>query len=321
MATPSTVFTEMVSTTLRDHPSEVADNVSQHNALYRRLKSGGKIVTADGGYEIARSLDYAQNQTYQRYSGYEALNVQASDVITAARYNWVQAAVHVTASGFELRNNSGKNAFINLAKTRTKNAIRTASNYMSLDLYSDGALANQMGGLASIIQTNGAGTVGGIDASTWTFWANQYHEISGTGTWSKSTIRDEMQALYMRCVRGTDKPDLLVATHDFYSAYWGGLTDLQRYAPADSGKAGFSTLKFDTADVVYDSNANFSTTGERMYFLNTEYLELVVHKQANWNTLDEKVSVNQDATVIPIIWQGQVICSNRSLQGILIDAA
>lgn len=321
MATPSSTFTEMVSTTLRDHPSEVSDNVSQHNALYRRLKSGGKIVTADGGYEIARTLDYAENQTYQRYSGYEPLNVQASDVITATRYNWVQAAVHVTASGFELRTNSGKNAFVNLAKTRTKNAIRTAANNMSLDIYSDGSLSNQMGGLASIIQSNGQGTVGGIDASTWTFWRNQVREITGTNAVTKSTIRDEMQAIFMTCTRGTDKPDLIVSTHDFYSMYWGGLTDLQRYAPADSGKAGFSTLKFDTADVIYDSNANFSTTGEKMFFLNTEYLELVVHKQANWNTLDEKMSINQDATVIPIIWQGQMICSNRSLQGLLLDAA
>ena len=58
-----------------------------------------------------------------------------------------------------------------------------------------------------------------------------------------------------------------------------------------------------------------------MYFLNTDYLELVAHKQANWTVLDEKMSVNQDAVVIPIIWQGQLVCSNRSLQGILIDAS
>jgi hypothetical protein len=43
--------------------------------------------------------------------------------------------------------------------------------------------------------------------------------------------------------------------------------------------------------------------------------------QAAWTTLDEKMSINQDAVVIPIIWQGQLVCSNRSLQGILIDAA
>jgi hypothetical protein len=75
MASPNSTFTEMVTTTLRNHPTEVADNVSKHNALYRRLKQGGKIKKLSGGYEIVRPLDYAENATFQRYSGYDALNI------------------------------------------------------------------------------------------------------------------------------------------------------------------------------------------------------------------------------------------------------
>ncbi len=63
MASPNTTFTEMVTTTLRNHPTEVADNVSKNNALYRRLKMGGKIKKLSGGYEIVRPLDYADNAT------------------------------------------------------------------------------------------------------------------------------------------------------------------------------------------------------------------------------------------------------------------
>ena len=46
-----------------------------------------------------------------------------------------------------------------------------------------------------------------------------------------------------------------------------------------------------------------------------------MHRDANWTTLDEKMSVNQDAVVIPLIWQGQLTTSNRSVQGVLIDAS
>ena len=42
------------------------------------------IETESGGYEIARPLEYAENSTYTRYSGYDTLSVQASDVISAA---------------------------------------------------------------------------------------------------------------------------------------------------------------------------------------------------------------------------------------------
>jgi len=321
MPSPNSVFTEMVTTTLRNHPSEVSDNVSANNAMYLRLKKRGKIKALSGGYEIVRPLDYAENSTYQRYSGFDTLNVNASDVLTAAKYDWVQAAINVVASGRELRMNSGKEQLIDLAAARTKNAMRTAANNMSIDLYSSGALANQMGGLQNIIQTNGQGTVGGINSTTYTFWRNKFREAAGTNTISKSTIKGEMNALYLDLVRGADKPDLIVSSHDFFAMYWESLQDLQRYAESDSATAGFKSLKYVDADVIFDSNSNFATTAERMYFLNTNYLELVEHRDARWTTMDEKMSMNQDGVVIPMLWMGNLTCSNRSLQGLLIDAA
>ena len=321
MASPNSTFTEIVTTTLREHPSEIADNVSDNNALYSRMKKKGNIRKLDGGYEIVRPLDYAENATYQRFSGFDTLNVSASEVLSAAKYDWCQAAIHVVASGRELRMNSGSNQIADLAKARLKNAIRTASNYMSVDLYSSGALTNQMGGLAHIVSTDGTGTVGGIVAGTYTWWKNQFREISGTGTWTKSTIKGEMNALWLNCVRGTDKPDLIVSSHDMYAMYWESLQDLQRFASADKAEAGFQSLKYNTADVIFDSNSNFSTTAEKMYFLNTDYLEMVVHTDANWTQAEDKMSVNQDAVVIPLLWMGNMTCSNRSLQGILLDAS
>lgn len=324
MASPNSTFTELVTTTLRNHPTEIADNVSTHNALYRYLKDKGQIELLDGGYEIVRPLDWQNNSTYQRYSGFDTLNVNSSNVLTAAKYDWVQAAVHVVASGDELRKNAGKEQLINLMKARVRNAMRTAANNMSIDLFSSGALTNQMGGLAHIITTDGTGTVGGINSTTYSFWANQFREMAGTGTWSKSTIKGDMNAVWLTCVRGADKPNLIISTNDFYAAFWESQQDLQRYNDGSSNSkvaAGFPALKFVDADVVHDTNSNFSATGERMYFLNLDYLQLCVHRQANWSQLDDKIPVNQDAVLIPIIFQGQLVCSNRARQGILIDAS
>lgn len=204
--------------------------------------------------------------------------------------------------------------------------MRTAANNMSLDLYSSGSLTNQMGGLASIVSTAGTGTVGGIDSGTYTFWQNKFSEVAGTNTWSKSTIKGEMNKLWLPLNRGIDKPDLLVSSHDFYAAYWESLQDLQRFSSADgspavTASAGFPALKYNTADILFDSNSNFGTTAEKMYFLNTEYLELVEHTEARWSQMDDKMSVNQDAVVIPLIWMGQLVCSWRAGQGIMIDAS
>lgn len=327
MSIPSTTFTEMVTTTLRHRSGDVSDNVSNHNALLNTLKRKSKIKNYSGGREIVLELDYAENGTYQRYAGYDALNTSASDVLTAAKYDWQQIALHVTASGKEMRMNSGKDAMIGLVKSRVENAKRTAANNMSIDIYSDGSLTNQIGGLANIIQTDGTGTVGGINSSTWTFWANQFKEMTGTNTAAAPSVATstwmlaDMNALYLSLVRGTDKPDLIVMTHDFYSLFELGLQDKQRYQDEAMAAAGFDNIKYKSSAVVFDDNTNFATTGEKAYFLNTDYLWLFQHREAKWSTEEQKKPVNQDAVVVPLYWMGNMACSNRSLQGVLFDAA
>jgi hypothetical protein len=114
---------------------------------------------------------------------------------------------------------------------------------------------------------------------------------------------------------------MIVMSHDFYALFELGEQQLQRYADADIAQAGFQTLKYKSANVIFDDNTNFSTTQERAYFLNTDYLYLVQHKEAQWTMDDEKRPTNQDAVVVPMYWMGNLVCTNRSLQGILFDAA
>ena len=321
MSTPSSVFTELVTTTFRNHRSKLIDNVSNNNALLAYLKRKRKMRTESGGTEIAIPLEYAENGTYQRYSGYDVLNVQQSDVFTAAKFDWRQIAINVTASGRELRINKGKERIINLAKSRLKNAMNTYNNNFSSDVYSDGALSNQVNGLQALIADAGTGTVGGIDSSTWTFWKNAVQSAAaplqggGSITPSSSTIQNLMLPLWLELVRGGDKPDLIVSSNEYYSYYEASLTDLKRYTSTESATGGFISLKYKSADVIFDGNSGIPAT--RMYFINTDYLELVAHTDANLTVNDEMRPYNQDAVVIPILWMGNLTVSNRSLQGVL----
>ena len=78
---------------------------------------------------------------------------------------------------------------------------------------------------------------------------------------------------------------------------------------------------FASADVIFDNNSNFSTTAEKMYFLNTDYLYLIQHPEAQWTQDDEKKPTNQDAVVVPMYWMGNMATTNRAVQGRLYDAA
>lgn len=325
MALPSSTYTEIVASTLRAHPAEIADAVTDNNAGTMIFKKKGRIVKESGGYVIARNLAYQENGTYTRYSGYGTLNNAASDVFTSVKEDWVQIAIAISASGREMRMNMGRAQIFNLVKERINIAKKTAMNNFSVDFYSDGSLTNQIKGLSHILQTNGQGTVHGIDSGTWTNWRNQFREMTGTNTWSKSTIRSEFNTLSMLCTRGTDHVDLIIASHDVYTAYQEALQDIQRYGDVDTAAAGFKSLKYWTsggsADVIFDSNSNFGTTAERAYFVNSDTFDLVVHPDANWSLSDERMSLNQDAMTQYILWMGALICKNRQLNGILIDAS
>jgi hypothetical protein len=110
-------------------------------------------------------------------------------------------------------------------------------------------------------------------------------------------------------------------SHDLYGLFEVGLQERQRYANAKMAEAGFETVKYKSADIVFDDNSNFATTAEKAYFVNTKYMYLTQHKAAKWTMDTEKKPVNQDAVVIPCYWMGNVACTNRSLQGVLFDAA
>jgi len=320
MPSPNAVFTELVTTTFRKHRKDLKDNVSNHNALLRRMYDKGQTRKEDGGLSIVCGLDYAQNGTYQRYSGYDVLNIGASDVISAAEYQWRQIAMSVTASGLELRTNSGGSRIINLAKSRLKNATRTFKNNFSSDLYSDGTLANQIDGLQKLVADNGLGTVGGIDSNTWAFWRNKVQSAAAplqggsAVTISATTIENQWLQLYLALTRGDDQPDLIVCSHDRFATFEASQLSLKRYTDETKAVGGFQSLKYKKADVIFDGGSGIPAA--HSYFLNTDYLELVVHSDADMEVMEEMKPINQDAAVIPILWMGNMTCSNRSLQGV-----
>lgn len=322
MASPNATFTELVTTTYRKHRKDIADNVSNNNALLRRIYSQGNVTHEDGGLSIVTPLDYAQNGTFQRFSGFDVLNIGASDVLTSAEYQWRQIAVNVVAAGDDLRKNSGDSRIVNLAKSRMKNAIRTFKNNFSSDLYSDGSLANQINGLQALVANTGTGTVGGINSATWTFWKNKVQSAAaplqggGAVTVSATTIETQLMLyLWLALVRGDDKPNLIISDNNYFAFYEASQVSIKRYTGAGDANGGFDALKYKGCDVIFDGGSGIPAN--TMYFLNTDYLGLTVHSDADMEMVEDMRPYNQDAVVMPILWMGNLTCSNRGLQGVL----
>ena len=90
---------------------------------------------------------------------------------------------------------------------------------------------------------------------------------------------------------------------------------LKRYNDRSTGDAGFVTLRYKNADVLFDGGSGIPSS--RMYFINTAYLGLCVHRDADLEVMDDVRPVNQDGSVTPILWMGNLVCSNRKQQGVI----
>lgn len=312
---PTINIGEIVATTLRNRQGELADNVTNHNALFMRLNKKGNIRPLDGGRTIVQELEYAENSTVAWYSGYETLNTTPQEVFDAAEYDWKQLAGTVSISGLEEVKNSGKEAIINLLDARISNLRKSLRNTASTAIYADGtgSSGKELGGLQLLIDDDptASATVGGINQNTYSFWRNQYSASAAT---SAGNILSRMNTMWLSCIRGTDKPDFIAADDDMYTYFEASLQQNQRFSDASLAAAGFESLKYKTADVFYDDQC----PNKHMYFVNTDYLFLRPHKARQFVPLDDRNSLNQDAKVIPVVWAGNMTCSNRSLQGVII---
>jgi len=323
MASPN--LTEIITTTLRSRTGKLADNVTKNNALLTRLKARGKVKPVSGGRTIVQEIAYQENGTFKRYSGYDLLNITPSDVFTAAEFNYAQAALAISISGLEQLQNTGENALIDLLEQRIDNGETTMMNNIAVDCYSDGTAdgGKQIGGLALLVPDNPAtGTVGGISRVTWTFWRSQkFGSVAdGGGAATASNIQSYMNRLYLLCSRGADHPDLIVADNAYYRLYWESLQAIQRISKTtDVGQAGFDTLQFMGADVVFDGGFGGGSPANHMWMLNTKYIFLRPHADRNFVPIGgDRVPLNQDAVIKLIGFAGNMTINNSFLQGVLI---
>ena len=318
MAEPT--VNQLVATTLANYHKTLADNVSNSNAVTALLRQGNRIRMVDGGRSIVTPLTYAE-ETFAWYAGTELLSRAVKETISDAEYEPANAVASVTLSGPDLAKNRGKERILNLLEGKLDNAEATMKNNITKAIYSDGTLPKTFAGLKAMVTADGTGIVGGINATTWPFWKNQFQNVARATGLQFPALKAGMNALWMKLVRGTEHPDLIVVDAETYSTYESGLQENQRYGDARLGALGFETLKYKSAALVFDGAATgiSGPTGVESpggYFLNTKYLKFEVYTGRNFETLDlPDQSPDMDAVTKHIAFMGALTLSNRSMQG------
>jgi hypothetical protein len=332
MAFANSSISDIIATTIQSRTGELADNVTNNNALLKRLKMRGNVKTFSGGNVILEEIMYNDTTTNNTnsYSGYEVLNVSQNSPISAAQFSITQYASAISISGLEMIQNSGKAAIIDLLDGRMNVAEAQLANRIGADIYLDGTSnggKNITGLGAAVPDAPTSGTYGGINRATWTFWQSVAYSglTNGGSAVTASNIQAYMDAVAVQLIRGTDKPDLMVADNNYYKLYLQSMQSIQRVT--DSGNSaqgiGFASLKYYGAgmasDVVLDGGIGNDATANHMWFLNTKYLQFRPHVDRNFVPIGgERQAVNQDAIVKLIGWAGNLTCAGAQFQGVLI---
>ena len=333
MAFANSSITDIIATTIQNRSGSLADNVTNNNALLRRLKKRGNVKTVSGGNVILQEIMYGDSTTVNAnsYSGYEVINITPNSPISAAQFDYKQYAAAISISGLEQLQNSGKEQIIDMLDGRHSVAEAQLMNRISQDIYTDGTGngGKNITGLASAVpDAPTTGTYGGIDRATWAFWRSVSYSgvTNGGAAVSAGNIIPYMTAASLQVVRGAAKTDLIVAGNTYYSYYVNALQAIQRITNDSDAASGFSSLKFYgggmAADVVLDGGIYNITTGAtaaHMWFLDTEYIFFRPHADRNFVPIGgERQSVNQDAVVKLIGWAGNLTTSGSMFQAVLI---
>lgn len=321
MAFPN--VSDIIATTIQSRTREIADNVTENNALLTWMKKRGNIKTFSGGNVILQELSFAENANGGFYSGYDLLPVAAADVISAAEFGIRQAAVPVVISGLEMLQNSGKEAMIDLLDSRIAVAESTLANIIATSLYSDGTGSGgrEITGLGAAVPLNPAtGVYGGIDRATWTFWQSKLYDFSAAGVTPPATgaqMQTGLNTLWASLVRASDRPDFIVLDSNYWGIYTASLQAQQRFTDPSTGNLGFPSLKFMDADVVLDGGIGGFCPQNTGFMLNTKYLFLRPHRDRNMVSLspNKRYAINQDAEVQILAWAGNLTCSGAQFQG------
>jgi len=325
MTAPNAKYDSIFTTTIENRSKKMADNITKNNALLNRLSAKDKIRTIDGGAKILEELEYGEGDVVW-YSGFDTISYTGPELFSAAEYALKLCAVPVAISGEDMLKNSGREQIISLFEKRIQNAEKTMANKLGAALYSDGtgSSGKEIGGLKLLIADSPtSGTVGGINRATSgnEFWRNQASVISASASaLTSSTILSKMNDMYLKCSRGTDKPDLIVTDDYLYDMYETALQPMQRFCDPKLAEAGFQCLKYKGADVIFDGGQGGSCPAKHMYFINTNYLYLRPHKDRNFKVIGgERMAVNSDAIYKIIGWAGNLTMSNAALQGVVVD--
>ena len=286
------------------------------NAALRVLEKKGFIKRVSLGENIEVPLDYRANPDGGvMVADQDAMALVKTEVITAAVYDIAQISWAVTWTKGDDAKTPSENEKVAFVKSLLENGINTHDDLIEQAIFTSSTAGGvELNGLDSLVPTSGQGTVGGIAASTETFWRNHADTYLADG----SDIEAVFTEAYNEASKGSGsqlQPSVLIGGSDPHVLYESQLQTLQRFNGSSEADGGFKVLKFKGADFIFSQYG-----GAKVYFLNPKNYNLVVSKQYFRDKGSTEVVPGQNAFYFLIYSALQFVTNNKSRLAVVNSA-
>jgi hypothetical protein len=303
MAYPNTSYNQINAITRDLIIPKMVDQMWRSNVLFDRLSK--KVEMKDGGNNVRQPIAYQAGSYGGWYNGLDTLNVVDTDQFTNLNFDWKQIYEPIVISGRDEAINQGSHAVLQLVANKVRIAQRQIRDTIGTGLYNAGTTTNAIHGARLYCSTSS--TYGGISQTSYSWLQAQVD--SSTTVLSVAA----MQGMFGDCTIDGESPDLVMVTQDNYDRYFLLLQPQQRFQDSKLAEGGFTSLKFNAADVVVD----YKVPSNYLFFFNTNYLHLY-GMTGNWFRFREfQEPENQDGKVAHIFSYLCHTCSSPRMQGVL----
>lgn len=301
--------------------------VYDQSILLKKLAAKG--TKPESGASIMQSVMYA-GLNGGAYDPFDTFDISGKKIITSAEFNWKYYQVGIVLSRDELLKNAGPEGVKKVMDAKMKMAQLTMTDNLATDLFALGStgptdsgtkmhcLDTMLDNVAHSLATPTPYVYGGITRETGKeWWSGTCRDGGGDAIGATYT---NLAKLWGDVVDGAIRPNLMIGHNNSLVAYVRSQQSYQRYIKQDTLDAGFLTAEFNGIPYVADlhvSDAGTTTeASNRVYMLNTDFIDLIVHRDENFRLEPFAKPVDQAVIVGHVMWAGELTSSDPSRSGV-----
>ena len=314
MVTPTGI--DMITSISRRILREQATDVYYLGSpLTYRLFKMNKVVRR-GGLHVESRFVYQPWATGGAFYGPEVLNVEPSTTEVSGAWTWKEYYSNVTLDQRSLIRADSEYAVANYVVESCELAKMDLRDKLAYGIWSNGSTYKAITGIYAIVDTGATvPTYAGLTRNSYPFLKAQANTTTTTLTIAA------MNSLWDLCSKGARAPKLIVSTRANMTRYENLIAHTQQFnTPVTAvdqtfANGGFSGSWYRNQPWLVDEHITPTTTKGNLFFLNDDYMELVVNQNGDFEVGDFQQPTNQFVITSLIYWAGNLIDTNPQVNG------